>query len=74
MGSLGFINAKITCTDCDSEVFQPTTADDRNLYMCKCEQFDMRKIDLFSDVPPEQTILKIKKAFDELHWEIEAEE
>lgn len=72
VGSVGFINAKITCKDCGSQVVSLARIDDRHLFSCQCQRFDMNQINIFDDIPPEQMITKIRKAFDALHWELEA--
>ena len=71
MGTMGIMNARISCKNCGSKVHHLSKTDDRDLYKCKCQLFDMSQIDIFADVPPEEITIKIKKAFDALNWELE---
>ena len=70
MRSVGFINAKITCKDCGSQVIKIEKMDGGSLFKCECQQFDITRVDLYSE--PERVIAKMKKDFDALRWELEA--
>ena len=74
MGSLSFINAKITCKDCGSQAVLLARTDDRQIFQCKCQTFDMSRITMVSletNVQPEELVGLIKKEFEALNWELE---